>query len=217
MITTPDLIDSLVANAAPLRRLRPPLLRTTLWLLFATSILVLLGVGHGLRPDIAQRLQQPVFVVGVAASFLTGALAALAAFIASLPDRSRLWLLLPAPAVVVWVSTIGYGCLTDWVSLQPDGVRLGETARCFATLILTSVPLSLAMLFMLRYAALFSPTPVAITGSLAVAAMTATALSLFHQLDATAMILMWNLGIAALLVAFGGLYGRRMFSWVAPH
>lgn len=217
MITTPDLIDSLVANAAPLRRLRPPLLRATFWLLFATSILVLLGVGHGLRPDIAQRLQQPVFVVGIAASFLTGALAALAAFIVSLPDRSRIWLLLPAPAVVVWVSTIGYGCLTDWVSLQPDGVRLGETARCFATLILTSVPLSFAMLFMLRYAALLSPTPVAITGSLAVAAMTATALSLFHQLDATAMILMWNLGTAALLVTFGGLHGRRMFSWVAPH
>jgi len=30
------------------------------------------------------------------------------------------------------------------------------------------------------------------------------------------MVLIWNLGTAALLVALGGLYGRRMFSWVAP-
>ena len=141
MITTPELIDTLVASVKPVRRLRPPLARASLWLLLAAAVLGLLAISHGLRPDIMQRLQQPVFVVSVAASLATGILAAIASFIVSLPDRSRLWLLLPAPALVVWVSTIGYGCLTDWVSLQPEGVRLGEAARCFATLALTSVPL----------------------------------------------------------------------------
>lgn len=215
MITTPDLIDQLVAGAKPVSRLRPPLARATLWLLLAAGILALLAIGHGLRPDIANRLQQPVFLVGIAASLATGVLAAVASFIVSLPDRSRIWLLLPAPALVVWVSTISYGCLTDWVSLQPDGVRLGEAARCFATLALTSVPLWFAMLFMLRYAALLDPKTVAIPGSLAVAAIAATALSLFHDLDATVMILIWNLGVATLIVALGAAFGKRMFSWVA--
>ena len=217
MITTPDLIESLVANAAPVRRLRPPLARAMGWLLFAALILALLAVSRGVRPDLALRVQQSVFVIGIAASLATGVLAAVASFIVSVPDRSQRWLLLPVPALLVWLATVGYGCLTAWVSIGPDGISLGETARCFATLVLVGAPLSLAMLIMLRYAALLSPTPVAITGSLAVAAMTATALSLFHELDATAMVLTWNVGVAALLVGLGGLYGRRMFSWVAPH
>jgi hypothetical protein len=29
--------------------------------------------------------------------------------------------------------------------------------------------------------------------------------------------LIWNFGTAVLLVALGGAFGRRMFSWVAPH
>ena len=217
MITTPDLIESLVARAAPVRRLRPPLVRAVGWLLFAALILVLLAVSHGVRPDFELRLQQPVFVVGIAASLLTGVLAVIASFTASVPGRSRRWLFLPLPALLVWLATVSYGCLTAWVSIGPGGISLGETARCFATLVLVGAPLSLAMLVMLRYAALLSPTPVAITGSLAVAAMTATALSLFHELDATAMVLIWNIGVTALLVGLGGLYGRSMFSWVAPH
>jgi hypothetical protein len=74
----------------------------------------------------------------------------------------------------------------------------------------------LALLVMLRYAALLEPATVAMMGSLAVAAIAATALSLLHDLDATVMILMWNFGTAALLVGLGSVFGERMLSWVAP-
>ncbi len=217
MITTPDLIESLVANAAPVRRLRPPVVRAAGWLLFAALMLALLAVSHEVRPDLALRLRQPDFVIGIAASLATGVLAAIASFIVSIPDRSRIWLLLPLPALFVWVSTIGYGCLTNWVSLQPGSLLLGDEAGCFALLVLTGVPLSLAMLIMLRHASLLAPTRAGISGGLAVAAVTATALSIFHNHDASAIILIWNFGTAALLVALGGTFGRRMFSWVAPH
>ena len=215
MIATPDLIESLVANAAPVRRLRPPVARAVGWLLFAALMLALLAVRHEVRPDLALRLRQPEFVVGIAASLATGVLAAIASFLLSIPDRSRAWLLLPLPALFVWVSTIGYGCLINWVSLQPGSLLFGNEAGCFALLVLTGVPLSLAMLIMLRHAALLAPTRVAISGSLAVAAVTATALSIFHEHDASAIILIWNFGTAVLLVALGGAFGRRMFSWVA--
>jgi hypothetical protein len=82
--------------------------------------------------------------------------------------------------------------------------------------VLTSLPLSLAMLVMLRYAAPLRPTAVTLMGSLAVAAIAATALSLFHTVDATVMILMWNLGTAVLFFALAGVFGRRVFRWVAP-
>lgn len=216
MITTPDLVNTLAANLTPVRRLRPPLARAACWLLLAALVLALLAVAEGLRPDLAERLADPRFVVRVAGALSTGTLAAIAAFMASLPDRSRFWLLLPAPAFGLWLSTVGYQCMTDWVSVAPNGIRLGETARCFATLALTSLPLSLAMLIMLRYAAPLRPTGVALAGSLAVAAITATALSLFHAMDATVMILIFNLGTAALFIGLAGMFARNIFSWIAP-
>src|SRR5256885_12713860 len=50
------------------------------------------------RSDLALRLRQPEFVIGIAASLATGVLAAIASFLLSIPDRSRAWLLLPLPA-----------------------------------------------------------------------------------------------------------------------
>ena len=56
---------------------------------------------------------------------------------------------------------------------------------------------------MLRYAALTRPTRRQPVGGLAVAALTAFAVSLFHDLEATIMILMWNLGTAAMIAGSG--------------
>jgi hypothetical protein len=168
-----------------------------------------------LRPDILDCVREPRFVVTMFGSLATGILAALASFRVSLPDRSRLWLVLPLPALALWVSAVGYGCLTDWVTIGPDGVRLGEAVRCFATLLLTSAPLSIAMLVMLRYAALLRAAEVSLTGGLAVAAMTSFALSLFHDLDATMMILIWNLGSAVILATLAAVFGKSIFAWMA--
>ena len=216
MVTTPELIEMLCADAKPVRRLRPPLVRAALWLLFAGLVLFALAVLQGTRPDLAERVREPTFVGALAGSLLTGVLAAIAAFHLSLPDRSRLWLLLPAPTLVLWGSTIGYGCLTDWVSIEPGGVRLGTTLECFATLAIASLPLYLVLLVMLRHAARLHPTMVAMMGGLASAGIAATALSLFHELDASVMVLLWNLGTAALIVALSGMFGPSLFASISP-
>lgn len=213
MSSTSDLIDSLVADATPVRRLRSPAMRALLWLLLAALVLILAAFHHGVRPDLAMKLAQPVFVTSVAAAALTGALATIAAFIASVPGRSQRWLLLPVPTLLVWFTTIGYGCLTDWVRIGPGGISPGEAVSCFATLAMVSFPLSLALLIMLRHVARLSPEPIAMCGSLAVAAMTAMALSILHALDATVMILFWNVGITALLMGVSRWLGVRLFSW----
>jgi hypothetical protein len=183
--------------------------------MLAAVILALIGVAHGLRSDIFDCVRQPRFVVAIVGALATGILAAVASFRVSVPDGSRLWVLLPMPALGLWVSAIGYGCLTDWVSIRPDGVHMGEAVRCFATLLLTSVPLSIAMLVMLRYVALLRSTEVSLLGGLAVAAVTSFALSLFHDLDATMMILIWNLGSAIVVTSAGAVFGRSMFAWIA--
>jgi len=215
MSTTPELIDNLVETAHPVRRLPPPWLRACTWLALAGLVVALLAALHGLRADIWQRLHDPAFVLSLGSSLATGALAALAAFMISLPDRAPGWALLPLPAVAVWATTIGYGCFAEWVSVGPYGMQWGETARCFATLALTSAPLGIALVAMLRYAALLRGASVALAAGLAVAGISASALSLLHPLDATIMILAWNGGIVVLMVALGGFFGPRMLRWAA--
>ncbi len=212
MMETTELMQRLAAEARPVRVMHRPLLRAGCWLVIAAALIVLLAVGHGVRPDIAERIGDPSFVVCTAASLLTGALAAIGCLVASLPDRSRTWLLLPLPPLAAWVASIGYGCLTDWVSFDADGVRVGEALRCLATLLLVSLPLSAAIFVMLRHAARLRPTLVTMTAGLAVAGMTATAMSLLHQVDASIMILLWNIGMAGLIVAIESVLGRRILA-----
>jgi hypothetical protein len=210
-------VDTLVSSAAPVRRLRPPFQRALLWLAMATVVLGLISIEHGVRADLTVRLHEPRFAVGLAAAVITGILSAIAAFTISIPDRSRWWVLLPLPSLLIWISTVSYECFADWISIGSDGIRMGEAAGCFASLLLTSGPLGVALIIMLRYAALVRSGPVAMMGGLAVAAITSTGLELFHDLDATIMILVWNLGTAALIIALGYLFGPRLFGSAAAH
>ena len=215
MSATRDLIEGLVAQAQPVRPLRAPVARTFGWLLLALALLSVLAAGRGFRPDLAQQLQSGTFRNGLAASVVTGMLAAAGCLLASLPDRSRLWLLLPVPSAAVWVGIVGTGCLGGWVGLDWATVTAGELLSCSATVLAVSLPLSLAMFVLLRHAARLRPALVTMTAGLAVAAFSSAAVALLHQIDESAMILFWNLGTAAGIVALEGAAGRRVLGWCA--
>ena len=212
MIATHELIATLSANLTPVKRLQPPIFRAASWLILAAFVLVLVGMSHGVRPDITQALKDYSFLLRLTGAVVTGLLSAIATFMLVMPDRSRWWAFLPVPTLVFWMMTVGQQCLTSWVALGPDGISLGESAECFATLALTSLPISLAMLLMFRRAGPLNPRLVALLGGVAVAGIAASALSLFHQADASAMILLFNVGTALM---FAGL-GSALSSLVLP-
>lgn len=217
MIETPDLICTLAAKVGPVTPLAPPGRRLCGWLLLAVALTGLLAMGQGLRADLADELRKPAFVLALGAALLTGALAGAGCLLASLPDRSRRWLWLPVPPAAVWVSMLSYGCLADWVSLDPASLEWPEALHCLSTLLLTSVPLSLALFMLLRHAARLRPALVTMTAGLAVSAITSATMSVIHQIDASVMILAWNLGAAALLVLFDGAAGQWILARLAPH
>jgi hypothetical protein len=62
-----------------------------------------------------------------------------------------------------------------------------------------------------------APGAVTMAGALAVAAITSSALSLLPDLDATLIILIWNLGTAALITGLGGTFGRRILRCTESH
>lgn len=214
MIPTSDLIDRLSREAVPVRRLRAPGWRLAGWLGLGVVVVALLAVVHGLRPDIADCLASPGFMAAFAGALLTAILAAWASLELGLPDRSRAWALLPLPALALWMGSLGYQCLTDWVTFTPAGARMGEAAVCLALTVLTSAPLWIAMLAMQRHLRHVGSRSAVLSAGLAVAALASAALSLFHGFQASAMLLAWNIGIVVAWVTIGSAMWARGEAWM---
>lgn len=183
--STDQLIERLVASAEPVRRLRPPLLRATLWLLVVAAAAALALPFFANFPLFEKKCADIKFVLEVIGTVLTGIAAIIAAFYLSLPDRSPLWALLPLPPLALWLASSGYNCYREWITVGPGGWHTGETADCFVTILGFSVPLGLALYLMLRRARPIAPLPVAVTGALGVAALSAFFLQFNHPIDAS--------------------------------
>lgn len=210
MTDTQTLIDALGRDARPVRRLRPPSLRAALWLGFALAVVGLLVLHHGLRHDLAWRFGQSEFLLEWLGALATGIGATLGAFHLSLPGRSWRWVLAPLPGLALWLSSMGYGCYADWIRLGPDGFQLGTSFDCFSFIATTTIPLSAALLFLLRYAAPVRPVATTVLATLSVAALAAAGQSMVHGLDTTIMILVWHLGSTSLLLLASRLAGPRL-------
>jgi len=210
MIRTPELIDVLAGELKPVRRLRSPVFRAACWALVAAGVVILLAVSQGVRADLAQRLSDSSFALALGGAAATAICAAAAAFALAVPGRSRLWALLPAPPLLLWLAAVGRQCLTHWVRYDAGAMMMGDTARCFATVVLTSLPLWLLMLLMLRRSGAVRRVLPTLAGSLAVAATAGVAMDLLHALDASAMILLWNFGTGTAIMLIAALFGRTM-------
>jgi hypothetical protein len=205
--TTENLIARLSAQAAPVKRLRPPMLRAGLWLLAAalgsTFLIAIAADTHAFMARAHDARQK----IELAATLATGILAVLAAFELSLPDRSRAWAWLPMPALAVWLATTGLGCLKAWTA--GTSTDLSESAECFAILIGTSLPLGLVLSWMLLKAKPMAPIPVAAMGGLGVAAISAFLLQFFHPFDVTIMDLAIHAIAIALVVGVSALASHK--------
>ncbi|QQS14439.1 MAG: DUF1109 family protein [Rhodospirillales bacterium] len=73
-------------------------------------------------------------------------------------------------------------------------------------------PLALVSAFMLRHSARPQPRLVSLLAALAVAGVASFALNLFHPLEASALVLSWNIGMAAVVSALATLRGSRLLS-----
>ncbi|WP_158595879.1 NrsF family protein [Oleomonas cavernae] len=219
-VETDRLIEELTRQAKPVRRLSPPLRRACLWLLGAVVVIAATAAFHGLNEahgfhHMWAKLVETKLALQILASLASGVTAIVAAFMISLPDRSPNWSLLPLPALALWALSIGYGCLTDWIERGPDGFKLGTSFGCFLTIVGTSVPLGLLLGWALRYATAFRPLETMTMGALGVAALSATGLSFYHELDATIMILLWHGGSTLIVILMTRLIGARLLQRTA--
>lgn len=207
-----SLIDQLSASAAPVRRLAPPMARALIWLgvigvVCAAAILKLSNL-----PAFTARAADPRFAGEMFAVLATGVAGVIAAFHVSVPDRSRLWALLPAPFAILWIVLSGVGCWRDWAEQTQRGWGLGQSAYCFRFLLGIGIPLAALLLFSLRRASPLQPRLVAAVGSVGVAGLAAFVLQFFHPFDVTVMDFATHLVALLLLIGLSSLSGRLSLS-----
>jgi hypothetical protein len=203
MMQTEQLIEELVGGLQPVYRLRPPALRAALWLagVAVPVSLALLGLADWV--PVMQRMAVPRIALECAAAGLTGITAVLAAFIISVPGRSRSWAALPLPAFILWLAASGAGCLRNGWSLHGAGGFVGDSEHCFGFIVAVSVPLSIGLFAVLRRARPIAPFPVAALGALGVAALADFILEFFHQFDVTVIDLALHLAAIGVLMLAG--------------
>jgi hypothetical protein len=180
------LIGALAADLRPVRRPPPPALRALFWLALVAAVAATLATFADVAAMWHRLAASPDMWLAVLGSIATAATAAFAAFELSLPDRSRAWALLPLPAAALWVGASGLGCMRAYVLPGTHVAAIGETQDCLLFIIGLSVPLSAALILMLRRAYSLAPTLTAAMAGLASAAAAATLLNFFHPFDAAA-------------------------------
>ncbi|MBS7788530.1 DUF1109 domain-containing protein [Roseococcus sp. SDR] len=212
---TEELITQLSRGLKPVHRLPSPLAMLGLWCLFCAGVIGAALLVSGLRADFAAWLMDGFDLYHLMSAALVALTAGYAAFQLALPDRDQRWALLPVPAVVGWLVTMGWGCLEDLARLGPEALQLGISLPCLGFIIGLGVPMTVAIVFLTRHAALLRPVPVAALGGLSAAAFASLGLTLVHELNAAVMVLVWH-GIAVLVVtALGALAGPLLMQRAA--
>jgi hypothetical protein len=211
-IQTDRLIESLAAQLQPVRRLRPPLLRALAWLSVVAALSVVLIAREAHLSIFMQRIATPRVAVECLATALTAITAVIAAFQLSVPGQSPWWAALPLPPFLLWLAASGLGCLANGLGFYGAQGAAGESYSCFTFIAGASLPLAAALFWMLRRARPIAPMPVALLGTLGVAATAAFILQFFHPFDVTAIDLALHLAAIALIVLIGTVWRRRLLA-----
>jgi len=183
--TTENLIESLAADARPVRRLWPPFALAGTWLVGFLILAMILTLFTNAWPAMIVRLEGARFAFEIAATFATGITAIIAAFYLSLPDRSRLWLVLPLPTLLGWLGSNGYECYGNWVVYSRHELQWGDTSKCFVFIVGISIPMAVALYLVVRRARPLDASRVMMAGGLGIAALAATLLQFYHPFDVT--------------------------------
>lgn len=206
------LIQVLVDTAVPVRPLSPPLYRSVRWIAVVIANTALLVWVMTPRPDLLEKLAEPRFVAEEGASIAVGVTAAIAALASTVPGYSRKVLFLPILPFLVWLATIGKGCVSDLMN-GPTAADFQADWFCLPAIVLAGAVPAIAMVLMLRRGAPLTPaTSVALAG-LAAAGFGNFALRLFHEQDAGLSVLVWQFGTVLGLTALAGLLGNRLLQW----
>lgn len=212
-LRTEELIQRLATNVRPVRCLRSPFSRTANWLAWSLPWVGAVVFVMGLRPDIGARLTDARWMIEEGAAFATAIMAAMAALCAGVPGRPHWERLLPLMPLAVWLGTLGQGCLQDWFAHGEAALALHQDWQCLPRIIFIGAGPAVAMSALVLRGSPIAPGTTIALAALAAGGLAAVGLRLFHQEDASLMVLVWQAGSVFALTFLAALSGRQILRW----
>lgn len=194
---TNSLIDALVADLKPVRRLLPPVWRLLAWLAVSVPAAAVAVAMARTRPDLAAKFAEPTYIAEQVAAVVTALVAGWAALVGCVPGAPRWKLRAPAIPLIFWMLSLGRQCWDEWVLFGASGMEFRSDWMCLPSIALTGAIPALAIVIAIRRGGRLGSAPV-LWGSLAAAALANVALRLFHAEDAALMVIVWQFGSVAL-------------------
>jgi len=205
------LIDKLSRDAQPVRSARLTPLFASWFLGIGLYVGLLLLFIFKPRPDLAQKLGEPLFMAEIASLILLIAATSLSATVLSFPDQwQRSWAVSPPlGALALFIFVI----ILEWLADYPPSPKPEHSIECSLAIIAASALPALWMFIRIRHMA---PVHLKLAGSvalLAAFAIGALALRLSEMTNSIDHVIIWHylpmigIGIAGLAV------GQRFFKW----
>ena len=167
----------------------------------------------GLRPDIGARLTDVRWLVEEFAALATAIMAAMAAFCACVPGRPRWEHFVPLAPLALWLGVISGDCLQTWLSSGAGGLVIRPDWQCVPGIVMVSLGPVVAMVTMILRGSPITPVLTTALGALAAGGLAEFGLRLFHQEDASLMVLVWQASTVFGMVVIAGLFGRKLLKW----
>jgi hypothetical protein len=121
--------------------------------------------------------------------------------------------MLPGLPLGVWLVTVGQGCVRDTSAEGSVGVALTAHWACLAVTAIAGTLPAIIIILMLRHGAPLTPRLTLAMAALATAALANFAVRFIHAGDASLVVLVWHLGVAAVAASVAALGGPRLFNW----
>ena len=214
---TEQLIHQLADHPAPVRRLPAPWRRAAVWFAISLPYVVVVVFTHSMPAsmpiDLSQMLHDRQFIIEQIATLLTAITAVMAAFCSVVPGYDRRILLVPLLPLVIWLLSLGEGCVNDWIRLGARGLALRPDWNCLPPAALIGIVPALAIVIMLRRGAPLYPRITLALAALAVAALGNFGLRIYHVGDASIMVLVWHFGSVIVLALLASWIGQIVLRW----
>jgi len=212
---TDELIEILARDAAPVRRLAAPWLRTVTWLVMSGLYVALLIAFMSPSLDRLAGIRAPRFWLEQAAALTTGIAAAAAALMSVVPGRTNRAWLLPVGPLGVWIGALVWGSVQDGMTRGSAGLVVHSDWPCVVAMVVGALLPAAAIVFMLRRGAPLTPRVTAAFAGLAVAGLSSVAACLSRPSPhgTTMTVLVWHFGTLLLLTSVAASAGRHLLGW----
>ena len=210
---TDELIDRLGRDVTVTRPLPTPGMRTTVWMVWAVSYLVVVAVMMFAVMSSAGVTPTPLYLVQQSAALVTGIMAARAALASVIPGANdRVWVL-PAIGVATWAAALLWAGVLD---LQASGT-LGVTSQsdwpCVASMTVGGLLVGAPLAWMLRRGAPLTPNLTLGLAALAALSIANIEACLTRPHAFALTVLLWHGSTVAAIAALCALMGHRWLRW----